>query len=207
MPSRNIDLTTKLIETGKVEFLRCGYRNTTMRAIASKLNITTGAIYGHFDNKEIFFCTLVDKTASEFKCHYNKMKRTMLNELGNGMAVLPANMIQGELICVARYVLENIDTFRLLLMCSQGTKYEAFLDTIIEIDASANKEIIDLLVENESIKGPIDKGLILILSSVFVRAMFEITVVCSGSSQKKEQLLSSFVAISLIGWKRILSRE
>ena len=60
------DLTReRILECAKAEFLAKGYRAAQLKSIASAAQVTTGAIYRHFKDKNDLFLTLV-KEVSEF---------------------------------------------------------------------------------------------------------------------------------------------
>ena len=61
------DVRQRLIEIGRKEFLEHGYLKASMRNISSAANVTTGAIYFFFHNKEDSFRAVSDETASEWK--------------------------------------------------------------------------------------------------------------------------------------------
>ena len=53
-------------------------------------------------------------------------------------------MSENTIIQLIEYIYENFDVFRLLLMCSSGTKYANFLDDLVRSDV---RETIKLIAE------------------------------------------------------------
>ena len=54
------DITkNRILEYAKEEFLNKGFEKAQVAEIAKAANVTTGAIYRHFKNKEELFYTLV----------------------------------------------------------------------------------------------------------------------------------------------------
>lgn len=66
MQEENGDVRNRLIENGKKEFLRKGYAKASLRTISAAANVTTGAIYFFFLNKEEFFKSILEDTAKEW---------------------------------------------------------------------------------------------------------------------------------------------
>ena len=54
----NEELAENLREAGKQEFLACGFKGASMRNIAARLQVTTGAIYRYYTDKEALFDAL-----------------------------------------------------------------------------------------------------------------------------------------------------
>ena len=48
----NEKLAADLLEAGKQEFLEKGFQGASMRGIASRLSVTTGALYRYYTDKE-----------------------------------------------------------------------------------------------------------------------------------------------------------
>ena len=48
-------------------FVKKGYERTTFTDIASRLGMTKGAVYWHFDSKEKLLVTLLDEMLKKFK--------------------------------------------------------------------------------------------------------------------------------------------
>lgn len=51
----NEQLAVDLLEAGKKVFLEMGFRDASLRKIASQLGVTTGAIYRYYTDKEALF--------------------------------------------------------------------------------------------------------------------------------------------------------
>lgn len=51
----------KILICSKEEFLKKGFKDASLRNIAKNANVTTGAIYRYFKDKDAIFVTLVNK--------------------------------------------------------------------------------------------------------------------------------------------------
>lgn len=67
MEEKESSVKNKLIEAGRKEFLKVGYDRASMRHISDAANVTTGAIYFFFKNKEAFFRAILEETAEACK--------------------------------------------------------------------------------------------------------------------------------------------
>ncbi len=51
----------KLLASAKSEFLEKGYMKASLRKICAQAEVTTGALYFFFKDKEDLFCSIVEK--------------------------------------------------------------------------------------------------------------------------------------------------
>ena len=66
----NEKLAADLLEAGKQEFLEKGFQGASMRGIASRLSVTTGALYRYYTDKESLFDVLVEEPARVLEERY-----------------------------------------------------------------------------------------------------------------------------------------
>ena len=132
------DLTReRILECAKAEFLAKGYRAAQLKSIASAAQVTTGAIYRHFKDKNDLFLTLV-KEVSEFTVA--RLDRDGCDAAGIQKALDSDSVEQtyAQVMDYIDYMYEHCDEFRLLLKCAQGSSAEDFTETISERYAAQN---------------------------------------------------------------------
>ena len=120
-----------LLICAKNHFLKFGFERASIREICKDANVTNGAFYNHFEDKETLFGSLVEPIlgrvseiySNSVAKHFDLAKTDELKDLWR----LSADTIQQ----IIEYIYENFDVFKLLLMCSNGTKYATFLDDIV----------------------------------------------------------------------------
>lgn len=100
----------KIINVATQEFLKKGYQGASLRNIAKAAQVTTGAMYGYYKNKEALFNDIVESTGKQFKDNY----------LASG--------INDKMI---EFIYHNFEVFRLIICCSKETQYEEFLDNLV----------------------------------------------------------------------------
>ena len=122
----------KIMESGRSLFLQNGYERTNLRELCKGAGITTGAFYRHFEDKEALFAALVDPAikglqeiydAAGDKC-FDFVSVENINQIWSVSIDTMAEFI--------RYIFKNFDAFKLLLRCSDGTKYVDFTDWMVE---------------------------------------------------------------------------
>ncbi len=56
----------KILDAGQAEFIEKGYSEASLRSIATRAGVTTGAIYGHFTDKEALLEGIIGPMAQAF---------------------------------------------------------------------------------------------------------------------------------------------
>lgn len=122
----------KLLESAKKEFMEKGYTASSLRSICREANVTTGALYFFFQDKEDLFSSLVSAPLKELMATIESHYQEELEYSGPEV-----NVDFKSNIDVAREVVELLyrykDEFILLLTKAQGTKYENCLDLVIDM--------------------------------------------------------------------------
>ncbi len=107
----------RLIEAAKKEFLDKGYEKASLRKICSDAEVTTGAMYFFFKNKQDLFTSVVAEKAEHLLKLVKRQTDSEINGVGN------SEEYQREL---NEYLCSNKDEVRILLDKSPGTAYENF---------------------------------------------------------------------------------
>lgn len=110
---------TRILRSAKAEFLDKGYEKASLRKICADAEVTTGAMYFFFRNKEDLFSKVVEETAAHMLALVKRQTEAELNGSSN------AAEYQHEL---NEYLCTNKDEVRILLDKSAGTRFEGFRD-------------------------------------------------------------------------------
>lgn len=169
----NEKLAADLLEMGKKEFLLCGFQGANLRSIAASMGVTTGAIYRYYTDKAELFGALVEKPAAELLERYREIQKSFSQlPLEQQLSGLPEISDNGQ-IWMMKHVYDNFDAFKLIICCSSGTRYEHYIDELVEIEANASHALVDRMNESGYKLRPIDDELIHIVSSALFNGMFE----------------------------------
>lgn len=195
-----------ILEAGKKEFLEKGFSSASLRNIAKEANVTTGAFYGYFKSKEQLFDRLVGE------CVKNCMEK--FKQAQNVFAELPAEKqteevgkISGDCMYdMVEYMYDNYDSFKLILCCSKGTKYENFIHEMVEIEVEATYRFMNVLRNMGRRVINIDPALVHILASGMFSAYFEMIIHDMPRSQTKDYIkaLRDFYTA---GWRTVMEYD
>ncbi|MDL2217545.1 TetR/AcrR family transcriptional regulator [Christensenellaceae bacterium OttesenSCG-928-M15] len=192
----------KLLKAGKEEFLLRGYKDASLREIGKKAGFTLGAFYGYYAGKEALFLDIVEEAAEELYERYLKVQTDFMN--------LPAEVQKQELNHVSdaglhemiELIYKDFDVFKLVFFRSAGTKYETYMQRLIDIEIESTHRFIDTLKSiGHSVE--IDEDLIHILASAMFSGMMEV-VDHDMDREKAISYISNFREFYEAGWNTLL---
>lgn len=199
----NEKLAADLLEAGKQEFLARGFQSASLRRIAASLGVTTGAIYRYYSDKEALFDALVEEPAQTLVERYREIQQTFSAlPLERQLSKLPEISSNGQMWMI-QHIYDHFDAFKLISCCSAGTRYEHYIDTLIEIEVNASRVLIDRMTTSGLPVYPIDDDLIHIVSSALFSGMFE-PVRHDMPRDKAAEYMNSLKDFYSAGWFRIL---
>ena len=154
------------------EFLQKGFKSASLRNIVKTAGVTTGAFYGYYDSKEALFEALVgeryDYFIYEYKNAQEKFAELPKSEQLERMSDYSAEQMEKLFI----YAYENLEAFKLILLCSEGTRFSGLIDELTEIESKGTHDFcksIDTISQ-------IDPQLEHILITGMFKAFFEIII-------------------------------
>ena len=201
----NCDIGTQrnIIEAGRREFLKNGFRGASLRRIVKEAGVTTGAFYGYYKNKEELFDALAGGAARTFLDTFTEAQRTCASlppgEQPDGMGRISAECMTW----MVDYIYEHFDEFKLLLCCAEGTKHERFLHTLVEMEVEATHRFIKVLKGLGRGVPPINRQLEHILVSGLFSAFFE-PVLHDMPREKALLYTEELREFYSAGWRKIL---
>lgn len=128
----------------KKHLLEFGFERAGIREICKDANVTNGAFYNHFNDKEALFGALVESVVQTIQNIYSESVNKHFELAKTDDLKSLWKLSENTIIQLIEYIYENFDVFRLLLMCSSGTKYANFLDDLVRSDV---RETIKLIAE------------------------------------------------------------
>lgn len=107
------------------------------------------------------------------------------------------------MVDILEYTYKNLDEFRLILSCSEGTKYESFVHDMVEVEVDATHKFNEVLnglgVKSKLLNPNLEHMLI---SGMFA-AFFEMVIHDMPLADAK-QYLQDLRAFYTAGWQKIM---
>ena len=198
--------TLELIHAAaKKEFLEKGFRAASLRNIVKLAGVTTGAFYGYYDSKEELFETLIGEQYRSFMELYRGAQEEF--------AALPPQeqpRFMGEISgsCMhelLRYAYENLTEMKLLLTCSEGTRFAGMIDEMVEIETKATNDYQKVLEKLGSPSRSVDPRLEHILITGMFNAFFEL-IIHEMPLGEAETYLDELREFYTAGWMKIMGQ-
>ena len=196
----------KIIESGKLNFLNDGYERSNLRKICKDAGVTTGAFYRHFDDKEDLFISLVEPLVKELLGFYNKFEEESFQDIEKNCGQDLAEINIDGSIESALYMFSKKELFNLLIYKSYGTKYENFIELLVEKEDINRQKALQIISKKKNIKFLkclISSGLSLPPARWnIINALCEIVI----HSQTEEEVKTNTRIVSKFfydGWKKL----
>ena len=167
---------TAIHKAATAEFLEKGFKSASLRNIVKTAGVTTGAFYGYYDSKEALFEALVGEQYDYFMQEY-KNAQIKFSEFPK--SVQRERMSDFSADCMKKllfYAYDNLDAFKLILLCSEGTRFAGMIDEMTEIESKGTHDFFAALAANNSFASKIDPKLEHILITGMFKAYFEIII-------------------------------
>lgn len=171
MPKDKTESHNRIIPAAMQEFMEKGFQNASTRSIAARAGMTSGGLYRHFKDKEDMFAALVEPAVKEFNSWMDAHIRR-----GYGGALsgdFEAMWKDNEIDMIREVVYPNLDAFRLILCCSQGTRYENFINDLVVEHQKIMMDVFDKLRAQGVPVKDVSEEELHILMSAYTTAMLE----------------------------------
>ena len=178
------------------EFLEKGFTSASLRNIAKKAGVTTGALYGYYDSKEDLFEALVGE-------HYNFLLERFCKaqEQPNNLTSTPGECMYEMLL----YAYEHLNEFKLILCCSEGTRFSKLIDEMVEIETKGTHDYLVVLEKIGRPAPPIDERLEHILITGMFNTFFEL-IIHEMPLEEAKHYLKEMRDFYTAGWMKIMGQ-
>ncbi|MCR5732964.1 MAG: TetR/AcrR family transcriptional regulator; helix-turn-helix transcriptional regulator [Lachnospiraceae bacterium] len=186
----------------KEEFLEKGYEAASIRSIGARAGMTSAGLYRHYADKEAMFSAMVEpliKEIQDWTRRHTEKKYMLLDGATENSEIYGETFVD----MVREVILPKRDEFKLLMTCSQGTKYENFIHDYALV---SQKELIDALSYMKKKGCPVkdvDEDELHMLLSAYLTACFE-PIIHDCEEAKINKYLNTIQEYFMPGWMRIM---
>lgn len=142
-----LETYNKLIESAKREFENKEYEKVSIRNIASGANLTIGALYQHFKNKEDLYDCIVSPICDGFISITNDRNKDFIDSLERDEFSIISEELSYITNDLLKYIYENWKIFRILILNDKTKIYKTFFNTIVENETKMTQ----LMIEKKNI--------------------------------------------------------
>lgn len=187
------------------EFLEKGFKSASLRNIVKKAGVTTGAFYGYYAGKESLFEALVCEQYEHFIGLFRKAQSDFADmpqeEQPKHLSDVPGECMDEML----SYAYQNLRVFKLILCCSEGTRFSCLIDEMVEIEIKGTHDYMEILEKIGKPSPPIDEHLEHVLITGMFNTFFEL-IIHEMPLEKARHYLSEMRAFYTAGWMKIMGQ-
>ncbi len=200
MAVKDHSLDDKIVKAATAEFLKCGFQDASLRQIAQRANISTGALYTRYENKDALFCSIIEDALCEISKEFEPMHKIYMEAQQSGTAEKMIEAIQQEEKVYLDIIFQYYDQCVLLFCKSEGSSVQSKLEQFMEYKAKETVAYLKKISEQE-----VDAdGIELILSEQFQCYRW---ILQKGMSKEKTiSCLKTVEAFHEAGWRDLFER-
>lgn len=204
MAKRVEGVTEKLLACAKEEFLLKGYENASLRSIAQSADSSKGAIYIRYPDKASLFLALVQPTIDEFVDLLIRTQDGFSDLSVEDQAENLQEYSNRSFDIILDYIYDHLETFKLLLECSESRVYSDFIHRIVKQDVACTLRFAQNIDSDAIASGRLDEEFAHITSQAFYTGLFEVILHNMPKENAKKQIdrLRRFFRS---GWETILN--
>ncbi len=191
----------RIIAAATAEFLEWGFKDASMRRIASAAGMSASGLYKHFAGKEDMFAALVDPAIDGLVALYREIEEDYSREL---VSTDPDSLWvdQRETIRAMEYIYDQFHAFKLIICRSQGTRYESFTHDMAEIEEEATFRYMEQLREKGTKVNEVDEKEFHLLVTANMEAIFQ-AVIHDFSREEAMHYAETLERFYLPAWKAL----
>lgn len=201
----NLTTLERIHRTAKAEFLQKGYKDASLRNIVKSVGMTTGAFYGYYKSKEELFEALVGEHYAYLLNCFQKAQKDFANLPNEQQPEVMGDISGTCMFDMLHYAYEHLEECKLILCCSEGTKFFGFIDEMVEIEVAATHAYQEVLQELGRPAPQIDPALEHILITGMFHTFFEL-VIHEMPLQNAENYVKEMRAFYTAGWMKIMGQ-
>ena len=163
-----------VLACAKNEFLENEYKDTSLRIIAQAAGTSTGSIYTRFKDKAGLFNAIVGPAADQLKDMFVEIQENFHSLDDSTQEAEMGEYTSRHQMEMLEYIYDHFDEFRLLLDCSDGTRFSGFVDELVDIEVEYTYKYMEV-INCESVKsGVVTEDFIHIIVTAYFNGMFEV---------------------------------
>lgn len=160
-----------ILDAAMVEFLEYGFKDASMRRIASAAGMSASGLYKHFASKEDMFSALVKPACQGLMALFRREENTQRQSIDAG-DLSGWDSGRDAKLAVA-YIYDHLDAFRLIICRSQGTRYESFLHDLAVLEEETTLSFMEMLKKQGIPIRDFQRKELHLLTTVNVNAVFQ----------------------------------
>ena len=195
----------RIHQAAKTEFLEKGYKDASLRNIVKTAGMTTGAFYGYYRSKEELFEALVGKHYDYILTCFKKAQQEFSKIPHEQQPEVMSDVSGKCMFEMLHYAYRHLEECKLILCCSEGTKFSGLIDEMVEIEVEATHSYQKVMEELGRPSPKIDPVLEHILITGMFHTFFEL-VIHEMPLENAENYVKEMRIFYTAGWMKIMGQ-
>lgn len=183
-----------------------GFKSASLRSIVKTAGVTLGAFYGYYNSKAELFEALVGEQYHHMMECYCKAQQDFaalpFQQQAECMGELSGDCMREMLL----YAYEHLDEFKLILCCSEGTRFSGMIDEMVEIEVKGTHDYQEVLKKLGRPSPEIDPRLEHILITGMFGTFMEL-IIHEMPLEQALTYLEEMRAFYTAGWMKIMGQN
>ena len=205
MIGNNIPTLERIHQVAKEEFLKKGFRSASLRNIVKLAGLTTGAFYGYYKSKAELFEALVAEHYDYLLTRFIKAQRQFAMVPHKQQPDVMSDFSGAYMFDMLHYAYQHLDECKLILCCSEGTRFSGLIDEMVEIEIESTHAYQEVLKELGRPSPHIDETLEHILITGMFHTFFEL-IIHEMPLPDAENYVKEMRAFYTAGWLKIMGQ-
>ena len=194
----------RVLACAKEEFLEKGFSKSSLRTIAAKADTTTGTIYSRFGGKEGLFSAIVEPVSDRIIKMFLETQESFHALDAKEQPSMMETYVSEGMKTILDYVYDNFEEFELLLDASYGTKFQNFVEHLVEIETEYTYRFMDATGIQMKEGERITKNFMHIMNKALFESFFEV-VRHNMSKEEARRYICMLEKYHSAGWDVIYS--
>lgn len=149
MAIKNHSLDDKIIEAATIEFMEFGFQGASLRRIAQRANLSTGALYTRYESKDALFCSIVKDILSEISHEFAPLQKGYMEAQKSNSVEAVLEAIRQEERMYQEIILKYYDQCVLFFCQSDGSSLQAKLEELMTYKAKETVAFLENISKKE----------------------------------------------------------
>ncbi len=149
MAVKDPTLDSKIVNAATEEFLECGFQGASLRRIAKRADLSTGALYTRYKSKDDLFCSIIKDLLSEVSREFEPMRQEYMEaQKDNNLDTILEAIRQEEKI-YQQILLNYYDQCILFFCRSDGSSVQKQLEQFMTYKAQETVAYLQTISKKE----------------------------------------------------------
>jgi TetR/AcrR family transcriptional regulator, cholesterol catabolism regulator len=201
MQTQKENIRLELVRAARKAFLKHGFKDTSMRAIAREAGVGLSNIYNYFQSKDQLFEEILVPAIQAFE----RVLEEHNSEANLTLDIFTSRRYLEEHVrMITELIVQHREALRLLFFNAHGSALEGFKEALIERHTQIGLESLRLMKERSpEINIDVSNFFIHTMSSWWFSTLSEM-VMHELSREELERFITEYMEYGIAGWKQIM---